>query len=339
MEGINALSAAVNSNATAAVAIPTPSFAQITGGAGIRSRTGSVKRMAQEDPPYEPSYVSKAMDHWGIVTKSMTDTKKQLVEHPDHGVANSLCSIFFKGFCDLEKALTSVSQLQFDMAKDLDSTKSMSLKNNSVIDQNRAGGNIVSSVEKSSAYEKVCTEIKTTANYCKVLNIDFETELKTHTDIVQKARDILNQAENIKEQINSVQIVPLGNSTKLYEGKNSVPILIKTSNKEEKLNLESEIKNAGLKTSFHWPKSIMKHVKSIRSQLANYHDETIDLRTQQIMIRPSYDTGKNLNISYRAEGGANSKWTLLETVKTPVEDNLLKQFKGSQICKSKYFKI
>ena len=158
--------------------------------------------------------------HGYVVTKSMADTKKQLIEHPDHGVPNSLCSIFLKGFCNLEKALTSVSQLQFEMAKDLDTTKKISLKNNTVIDQNRAGGNIVSSVEKSSSYEKVCSEIKTTANYCKVLNIDFETELKTHPDIVKKARDVLSQTDCIKDQINSVQIVPLGNTTKLYDGKN-----------------------------------------------------------------------------------------------------------------------
>lgn len=329
----NLLSAAINSNAGTP-----PSFANIAS-SNFRPRSGSVKRAAVEDPPYESSYIDKAMDHWDVVTKSMADTKKQLIEHPDHGVPNSLCSIFLKGFCNLEKALTSVSQLQFEMALDLDTTKKISLKNNTVIDQNRAGGNIVSSVEKSSSYEKVCNEIKTTANYCKVLNIDFETELKTHPDIVKKARDVLSQTDCIKDQINSVQIVPLGNTTKLYDGKNSVPILLKTNNKEEKLNLEREIKKVGLKTSFHWPKSVMNYVKSIRSQVCKYHDENIDLRQKQIMIRPSYDSGKNIIISYRDGNIENSKWSFLESVKTPVDENLLKQFKSDQICKSKYFKI
>ena len=327
------LSTAANSSTA-----PTASFAQVAA-SSIRPRSGSVKRTALEDPPYESSHISKAMDHWEVVTKSMTETKKQLVEHPEHGVANSLCSIFFQGFCSLEKALTSVSQLQFDMARELDATKKRSIENNTVIDQNRAGGNLVSSIEKSAAYEKVCADIKTTANYCKVLNIDFETEIKTHPEIVKKARAVLSQTETIRDQINSVQIVPLGNATKMYEGKNSVPILIKTNNKDEKLNLENDIKKAGLKTSFHWPKSIMNSVKSMRTQLSKYHDESIDLRTKQIMIRPSYDSGKKLNISYREMNGENTKWTLLESVKTPVDDILLKQFKGNQICKSKYFKI
>ena len=334
MTSDNTIPSAVGNSSTA----PTPSFAQIAA-SSIRPRSGSVKRAATEDPPYESSYISKAMDHWEVITKSMTDTKKQLVEHPEHSVPNSLCAIFFQGFCSLEKALTSVSQLQFDMAKKLDKTEKISIENNSVIDQNRAGGNIVSSVEKSSSYEKVCTEIKTTANYCKVLNIDFESELKTHPEIVKKARAVLSLNESVKDQINSVQIVPLGNATKMFEGKNSVPILIKTSNKEEKLNLENEIKKAGLKTSFHWPKCIMNCVKSMRSQLSKYHDESIDLRSKQIMIRPSFDSGKKLNISYRDSNGENTKWTLLESVKTPVDEILLKQFKGNQICKSKYFKI
>ncbi len=322
-----------------------PTFAEVLA-KHFPERRGSISKRSRHELENEASvanncpkdnsdlgpFTTRAFEHWSLVTEVMSQADIVFNKaHPNHAVFESV-----------KQVLNSASGLQFAMANELDMLKkkgndqgSVIDKHTEVLDKNRAGGNIVTNVERSTAYQKSCEEMKNSGTLCKVLNIDFGTELKNSSEITTKAKEILNSNNDIKGVIQDAQVIPLGKATTLRDGKHSIPILIKTQTKENRDKVEKEIKKAGYSSAYHWPKNALSHITSMRNQLKTFKNDTIDLTEKQIMIRPVITTGKKLNIYYREIN--TSKWNLLETVNTPVNNELLSQFKGEQICKSNYF--
>ncbi len=319
--------------------LPTTTFAQAAGLLPGRQRSSSLNKRPRNDSdenscPREPlkdpgTYTDRAFEHWKLVT-NVISTADSTIKTGDP---------LFALFNSLKQVLNSSSALQFDMAKELDSLKQKDACHEEVLSKNRAGGNLVNSVEKSAAYDKACDELKNSGNLVKVLNLDFGTEVKTSTEISKKAREILNNIGSIKNDIDSVQIISLGKETKVHNNKHTVPILIKSKTRDTRDRIEKAVKNEGYSSPFHWPKSMVDQISKIREQVKRYKDEKIDLNNRFIMIRPSLETGKRINIYYGEEIDGKKKWNLLESVKTPVNDALLKQFKGEQICKSRFFTL
>ncbi len=286
-----------------------------------------------DDKPNHGIYLGRAFEHWSLVTKVMENAETVFnKEHPNHDLFESIRTV-----------LNSAASLQFDMAENLDSLVQKGLeqenvidKHSEVIDRNCAGGNIVTSVEKSSAYEQSCIDLKESGKLCKILDFNLEEESSAPAEISKKARDILNKKDKVKTLLKDAQIISLGKSTVLKNDKHTVPLLIKLKSKDNRDIMDRELKNAGFSTAFHWPKTLMKSITCMRNQLKTFKNEELDLNGKQIMIRPAYETGRKINIHYRQEN--EKKWTFLEAVKTPVHDNLLSEFKGGeQICKSDYF--
>ena len=285
-----------------------------------------------EDKPNHGVYVGRAFEHWTLVTNVME--KADLVfnkDHPNHDLFNSVKTI-----------LNSAASLQFDMAEKLDCLvqrgdiqDSLIDKHSKVIDRNCAGGNIVTSVEKSSAYEQSCLDLKESGKQCKILDLDLGKKITDPAEISKRAREILREKDDIKMILKDVQIVSLGKTTVLKDDKHSAPLLIKLKSKDNKDAMEKALRKSGFSTAFHWPKNLIKSITCMRNQLSTFKNTNIDLNGKQIMIRPAYETGKKINIHYRDVG--EKKWTFLEAVKTPVHDSLLSEFKGEQICKSDYF--
>ncbi len=319
--------------------LPTMTFAQATGLLPGRQRSGSFNKRPRSDsgekscpgePPKDPgTYTDRAFEHWQLVTNVISTADSSLkVGDP-----------FFALFNSLKQVLNSSSALHFDMAKELDSLKQKDASHEEVLAKNRAGGNLVNSVEKSAAYDKACEELKNSGNLIKVLNLDFGEELKSSSEITKKAREILNNISSIKNDLDSAQIISLGKETKVHSNKNTVPILIKSKTRDTRDRIEKAVKSEGYSSPFHWPKIMVGQISKIREQVKVYKDEKIDLNNRLIMIRPSLETGKRINIYYGEEIDGKKKWTLLDSVKTPVNDALLKQFKGEQICKSNFFTL
>ncbi len=299
----------------------------------LENEASDAKNCPKDNPDFGP-FTTQAFEHWSLVTDVMSQADIVFnKDHPNHAIFESI-----------KQVLNSASNLQFAMASELDILKKKGNDHSSVIEQhtevldkNRAGGNLVSSVERSTAYQKACDDMKSTGTLCKVLDIDFGTQLNDSSEIAKKAKEILNSKDGIKGVLKDAQVIPLGKTTTLREGKHSIPILIKSQTKENRDRVEKEIKNAGFSSAFHWPKNALNHIISMRNQLKTFKDDKIDLTKMQIMIRPVFSTGKKLNIYYREVN--TTKWNILESVNTPVNTDLLSQFKGEQICKSKYFML
>ena len=315
-----------------------PSFAAALSGSKPRDRSRSIsiskssKRGHSESSEF-PSYVDQAFETWSKLSASMTSVKKTIEDN--FGGEDTLGPQVLKGLSLLEECLNGVANMSFQMASDFDKIKDLSLKHDTVIEKNCAGGNIVNKVEKSTLYANSCKELKESANHCKILNLDLEENISSHSDIAKKAREILSRSDNIKDRLKNMQIVPLGKSTILKNNCHSVPILLKTKSHEDKAFVEKSLKNEGYKCAYHWPKTLFKSIQQIRSQVSTFKNDEIDLTGKQIMVRPSNESGKNLNISYRDNN--TSKWLFLETVKTPASDELLEKFQTKQLCTSNYF--
>jgi hypothetical protein len=308
-------------------------FSQITD-PNFRARSLSIakKRKSSEEADLMSDVVGEAYNNSVCLTQVMGAINKIMETQAEP-------SPLPKCFKELEKVLTRIVDFNMNLAARYASLMVSTDKSKETIERNVVSGNLATSVENSAAYKKSCDDLVQTALQCKVFNIDFGSELNSHSDIVTKSKEILNTHESLKDILPKVNIAPLGKSTKLnQDGNQSVPLLLKVKTVEDKIKLQEGIRQANLKTGFHWPKNLIDNISKMRSQLSEYENEELNLKNKHILIRPNFETGKSLNILYR-EAGSTVKWTHLETVKVPVEAKLLAKFKCQQICKSKYFNV
>lgn len=307
------------------------SFASVVLGNRGRDRSNSIKR-ARTETSEHPTYVDNAFKTWTNLGTALSVVKKDLEDNFNE--EGSIGCQVLKGFSLLEKCLNDVSEMSFEMAKDLDKLKNKSIEHDSVIEKNCAGGNIVNKVENSTAYKNSCNELKDTNYQCKVLNIDLEQQLSNPSDIAKKAREILNKTPQISDRLKNIQVIPLGKTTIIKDNCHSAPILLKAKNIDDKTFVEKALKREGYNCAFHWPKTMFKTIHQIRSQVSTFENEDLNLKGKQIMVRP-LESGKKITISYREPN--TSKWTVLDTVKTPASEDLLEKFNAQQICTSKFF--
>lgn len=315
---------------------PTPlSFSQVTN-PNFRNRTlstNSRKRFKSTEAQRNDDVVSEAYNSSVCLTNVMGEINKILeneVKEP---------SPLPKCFKELEKVLSHICDFNMNLAARYVSLLDATDKSKATLEKNEACGNLATSIENSAAYKKSCNELTQTSLQCKVFNLDFGSELKSHSDILTKSKEILGTHDSLKDILPRVYIAPLGKVTKANnEGKQSIPLLLKVRTIDDKIKLQEGIKDANLKTGFHWPKTLINNISKMRSQLSEYENEELNLKNKHILIRPNFETGKSLNILYR-DAGSSAKWTHLETVKVPADASLLAKFKCQQICKSKYFKL
>ena len=290
----------------------------------------------------EPGYQNLSLEYWLIVTNSMKELKgkiEKLGKDNSLGEDKNFLSPIIKGFSVLEKSLTDLAEVSFTMARDVDSVCGRVDKLENIIKGNKASGDIVSKVEKSAAYNDSCKEVKNTELQAKVFNIDLGDKTSGNFNIVSKVKAKLGISSG---NLGNVIIIPLRKES--YESKISneltiqtVPILFKAKSKDDKIKLDNLLREKSLKSSFHWPKDMIKPVKSIHAQMTNYKEGGIDLTNKQILIRPNFECGKFLIISTRPNTGG--KWTKFISVKTPADSELVKKFKDSQPCHSAYFTL
>lgn len=244
----------------------------------------------------------------------------------------------------LEKRLSDIGNFCFSMAKSQD--KLVEEKNGliariekleSTISVNVASGDLVSEIDKSATYKDLCNQTMNANLLSKIPNLDLGVA-------VNEPREAL--VETIKKKLNetlppntldNVVITPLAKETRIdNEGKNIIPVLFKSKDKDNRSALEKALRDRNFNINFHWPKDLVPIIKKIRGKVANIENNELNLKNKQILVRPSF-TGKSLSISYR--DGFNKPWALLEFVKTPATNEMLKNTSFVQPCTSKYFKL
>ncbi len=75
-----------------------------------------------------------------------------------------------------------------------------------VLERNCVGVKIVNTEEKSLAYDKSCNELKESGNLWKVFELDFGSDFNSTTEIVKKAREILENMDGLKSKLKDTQI-------------------------------------------------------------------------------------------------------------------------------------
>jgi hypothetical protein len=279
------------------------------------------------DPGLGP-LANAAFTSWGKITDTISDLKT----HPEAEGYPTLIKCF-------EKIFDSLANDNFNLAHTVDSLLGSVNETSSVIKANTASGNIANSIESSAEYKDLVNDTKNSLNEFKLLDLNMGEKIDDHSKLKSKAYEVLNAIPDVKDLLSHASVIPLGKSTTVRNGLNTVAILIKTKSKPIKEKLEKATKAANLKPAFHWPKRIFDNVTKIRAQVLKFKDDKIDMSQHQVMIRPN-ESGKSLSIYYRSNI-QKGKWSILEVVKTPADDSLLKTFKTTQICTSekKYFSL
>ena len=308
-------------------------FSDIVKNGSFRPRANSKRIREGSDSDSQPpsDIVERAMINWQNVTSTMESLEKKADNGgSDQETAKSLVS-------ELSPILNDTAELLMLLARKIGGLERAADSTKATLTKNVVCGNLSNSVETSVAYKKCCEDLKATATQCKIIDLDFGASLNEHGEIVKKARESLEEIEDLKDIMPKVQIIPLAKQTTVRNGKNTIPFIVKTKSKEDRAMIVKQTNKIGLKTPFHWPKTILEEVTKMRAQISSFKDEKIDLTNKHILIRPNTETGKSLFISYR-EKESNSPWIHLQNVKVPADSKLFAQFK-QQPCNSEYFNL
>ena len=249
----------------------------------------------------------------------------------------------------MELCFSTFGNSQLEAFKILDSerqanknTQTMAENTQAMVHHNVVCGNIADKVEGSAKYGKVVKDVQEGQVTSKVIELNFGQELTSREAIVQKAKTLLSKNKHMKASMAKVaKIIPLGKKTSLSKGDNpfhTVPVLIKSKTRDDKADLDFNLKKSKFKVAFHWPGQIVKPINDLRDLYSKHKDDSIDLRDKYIMLRPNYETGRSINVYYRTKD-KDSKFKYLESIRTPAEYELCRQLGIEQPCTSKYIKL
>jgi hypothetical protein len=111
----------------------------------------------------------------------------------------------------------------------------------------------------------------------KILDLDFGKVIESREEIIKAAKGLIRENVKLSERkefdwiMRRGRIFVLGKATKQkkYEGRPifTVPILIRCTCGSDKVRLERLIRNAGIRTSFHWPTEMMEYVRGIKERV------------------------------------------------------------------------
>ena len=240
------------------------------------------------------------------------------------------------------KILDAERKVNHQAQSELKQTQSMAQNTQAMLHKNMMCGNVVDKVESSAKYSKVVKDIQEGQVVTKVLGLNFGKELTSKDAIVEKAKSLLGKNKHMKASLNKVaKIIPLGKKTSLNKDDTpfyTIPVLIKSKTRDDKAELDFNLKKSKFRVAFHWPGPIVKPINDLRDKYAKFKNDTIDLNGKYIMLRPNYETGRSINVYYR-EATKDSKFKYLETVRTPAEYDLCRQLGIGQPCVSKFFTL
>jgi hypothetical protein len=155
------------------------------------------------------------------------------------------------------------------------------------------------SQEVKDSQEAMTSEIRQAMTHFKVMDLDVGRETDNRKYIIDNTARALN--EKIRSDLTgkwgavtrSAKIVPLGrktaNRTVDRKSINTVPVLVRIEDREDRWQAEEVLRKSNVHPSFHWPQGMMGHVKKFRQEIV---DSGVSEQDHYIRIRPEEKNGK-----------------------------------------------
>jgi hypothetical protein len=185
------------------------------------------------------------------------------------------------------------------------------------------------SQEVKDSQDAMASEIRQAMTHLKVMDLDVGKDTDNRKEIIDNAAKALNtkvrsdQAAKWAGATRSAKVVPLGKKTvkRTVDGKeiNTVPVLIRIEDREERWQAEDVLRKSNVHPSFHWPQGMMGYVKKFRQQIV---DSGVSETDNYIRIRPEDKNGK-LRIRGDVKAKTNGKFETKVYWPVPPFDNAL----------------
>ena len=284
------------------------------------------------------------MDTWGPIANDMHQFGQGLRATIDGQTATPAELTTLSSYNKLEKGVETLAHLLLFAFTALDTVVPTVSNNQDMVTKNVLGGNLSLDLENSDKYKKVQRDLTRSDVETKVIELDFEEKLTSKDAIVKKAKAKLGKTNHLAKVIKHLHVEPLARETKPSKEKkdsngqpiNTVPVIITSKNKRDKIALDKSLRKAEIITAFHWPSEIVQPMKDIRDIYQGLKiKDGVDLTDKYLLIRPNTDTGKSINIFYRSKE-KGSKFQYLESIKTPASYDLCAQLNQPQPSVSKF---
>ena len=305
-------------------------------------QNGQVEQDGQKKDVLDLAY-DAIIELQGTVTSVNTALSNQAsIKLGQKSTRGEFLNPIIRAFSCFGKDVNAITDVMFALVSEVgslrnkvDSLTSSSKKVNETIKKNTANGNMNTPFEKSPVYNDVCDRTAECNRTVKMPNFDLGYQATgSKSQLANLVKDKM-LTDNPNLQLNGVGFQCLATATEHKNGKHTLPILMKVANKDLRIALDKTLKTQ-YSTSFHWPQEVFTCVKEIRKQVEAYRTDTFIMKGHQIMIRPSLN-GRTLYISYRDP--RVEEWYHFDSVKTPVNNQILDKAKAKQPCKSNYFKL
>ena len=303
----------------------------------FRERANSKRaRVSSSDNPQDLSF-DLFSELTTTISKIRIDLEKQTLNK--NGIKNDkdkFLTPISNGLDTIENRLSDIARFCFNLSSSHSTLLTRVEKLESTISVNVASGDLVSDIEKSATYKDLCNQTMNSNLLSKIPNLDMGTPTKLdRPEMIDSIKSKLYETLP-PNSLKDVIITPLSKETHDKEGKNIIPVLLKSKDKDTRFKLDKVIKDNNFALNYHWPKDLVPYIRQIRTKVSKIANDNLNLANKQILVRPSI-TGKSLYISYRDD--FNKPWITLESVKTPATSSMLKNTKFTQPCVSKFFVI
>jgi hypothetical protein len=155
------------------------------------------------------------------------------------------------------------------------------------------------SQEAKASQAEMAGEIRQAMATFKVLDLDIGKETEDRKEIIDGAAKDMNSKirsdvrEKWTEATRTAKVIPVGRKTgkRTVDGKeiNTVPVLIRIEDKDNRWKAEEALRQSKIHPAFHWPQGMLGHVKKFRQDMVEAGATEADY---YIRIRPEDRSGK-----------------------------------------------
>jgi hypothetical protein len=158
------------------------------------------------------------------------------------------------------------------------------------------------------------SEIRQAITHFKIMDLDVSRETDNRKDIIYNTARAIN--DKIRTDLagkwgaatRTAKIVPLGRKrvkrTVDEKDINTVPVLVRIEDREDRWQAEEVIRKSNVHPSFHWPQGMMGHVKKFRQEIV---DSGVSEQENYIRIWPEERNSK-MRICDDIKAKANGKF-------------------------------
>jgi hypothetical protein len=177
----------------------------------------------------------------------------------------------------------------------------------------------ISKIKTEKAREDIAKDIEVAERSLRLYNVS-QTYTEDNNVLKKMVSEQLNDTLASNELFGAT-VHPLSKNL----DKGSRPIAVTFSSVEKKSNFEKIIRERKDKTrtSYLWPKYLVKPVEDWRANLQKFSDDEFDLTDKLIMLRPTRD-GRKISVKFKGKA-ENSKWTNFRLFDIPISSDRVKK--------------